>query len=64
MCTHNLFLAKISKNYHILIEKFLTALKIASFRNDIFQLLRSFHGDENSEQISEWSLHIHNASDA
>ena len=25
---------------------------------------RSNHGDKNSEQISEWSLHIHNASDA
>ena len=34
------------------------------FENDIFQLLRSNYGDENSEQISEWSLHNHNASDA
>ena len=48
MCTHNLFLAKISKKYDIFIEKL-------SFLQ---------HGDENSEQISEWSLHIHNASDA
>ena len=40
------------------------SIKNASFRNDIFQLHRSNHGDENSEQISEWSVHIHNASDA
>ena len=62
MCTHNLFLAKISKKYHIFIEK-LSFLQ-QSFQNNIFQLLRSSHGDEYSEQISEWSLHIHNASDA
>ena len=47
-----------SKSYHSY------SIRNASFRNDIFQLHRSNHGDENSEQISEWSLHIHNASDA
>ena len=57
------FLAKISKKYHIFIEK-LSFFKNASFRNDIFQLHKSNHGGDNSEQISEWSLHIHNASDA
>ena len=60
------FLAKISKKYHIFIEKLssLQHSKNASFRNDIFQLLRSNHEDENLEQISERSLHIYNASDA
>ena len=32
--------------------------------SNYLEVLRSNHGDENSEQISEWSLHIHNASDA
>ena len=26
----------------------------------VCQMISSNHGDENSEQISEWSLHIHN----
>ena len=32
--------------------------------SNYLEVLRSNHGDENSKQISEWSLHIHNASDA
>ena len=32
--------------------------------SNYLEVLRSNHGDENSEQISEWSPHIHNARDA
>ena len=52
MCTHNLFLAKISKNMIFLSKSYHSySIKNASFRNDIFQLHRSNHGDENSDRF-------------
>ena len=67
MCTTIYVLSKNKKKCHIFHRKVIILIYFKKFciihKHDC-EMISSKHEDENSEQISEWSLRFHNTIDA